>query len=148
MKKIGFITPWFGIDIPGGAEAELRELVLQLKETDLEFEVLTTCVKSFNSNWSENYHKEGVNVENGITIRRFKVNERDGGAFDSVNWKLMQNMSITQEEEQIFIREMVNSSRLYQYMRENDDMYGLFVFIPYMFGTTYYGVQVNPKKLF
>ena len=44
MKKIGFITPWFGMDIPGGAEAELRELVLQLKETDLEFEVLTTCV--------------------------------------------------------------------------------------------------------
>lgn len=146
MQKIGFVTPWFGMDIPGGAEAELRELVLHLKETDLEFEVLTTCVKSFNSNWSENYHKEGVNVENGITIRRFKVNERDGGAFDSVNWKLMQNMPITQEEEQIFIREMVNSSRLYQYMCENDDMYGLFVFIPYMFGTTYYGVQVNPKK--
>ncbi len=146
MQKIGFVTPWFGMDIPGGAEAELRELVLHLKETDLEFEVLTTCVKSFNSNWSENYHKEGVNVENGITIRRFKVNERDGGAFDSVNWKLMQNMPITQEEEQIFIREMVNSSRLYQYMCENDDMYGLFVFIPYMFGTTYYGVQVNAKK--
>lgn len=146
MKKIGFVTPWFGMDIPGGAEAELRELVLHLKETDLKFEVLTTCVKSFNSNWSENYHKESVNIENGITVRRFRVNERDGGAFDRVNWKLMQNISISREEEKIFIREMVNSSSLYQYMREYDDMYKLFVFIPYMFGTTYYGVEVNPAK--
>lgn len=146
MKKIGFVIPWFGMDIPGGAEAELRELVLHLKETDLEFEVLTTCVKSFNSNWSENYHKEGVSEEKGITIRRFKANGRDGAAFDNVNYKLMKNMPVTREEEEIFIREMVNSSGLYEYMRENEDEYGLFVFIPYMFGTTYYGVEINPAK--
>lgn len=144
--KIGFVTPWFGMDIQGGAEAELRELVLHLKETELEFEILTTCVKSFNSNWSENYHKDGVSVESGITIHRFKIDERDEVAFDSVNWKLMQNMSITQEEEQIFIHEMVNSSSLYQYMYENENKYAFFVFIPYMFGTTYYGVKMNPAK--
>lgn len=146
MKKIGFVSPWFGMDIPGGAEAELRELVLHLKEADLEFEVLTTCVKSFNSNWSENYHKEGMSEENGIKIRRFGADKRDGAAFDNVNWKLMQNMPVSREEEEIFIHEMVNSSSLYQYMCENEDEYGCFVFIPYMFGTTYYGVEVNPSK--
>ena len=144
--KIGFVTPWFGMDIPGGAEAELRGLVLHLKETDLKFEVLTTCVKSFNSNWSENHHKEGVTVENGITVRRFKVDKRDEVSFDDINWKLMRNMPITREEEDVYIREMVNSSALYQYMRDHEDEYGLFVFIPYMFGTTYYGVEVNPSK--
>ena len=51
--KIGFVMPWFGMDITGGAEAELRELVVHLKGTDLEFEVLTKCVKSFSSNWRE-----------------------------------------------------------------------------------------------
>lgn len=146
MKKIGFVTPWFGMDIPGGAEAELRELVLHLKVTDMEIEVLTTCVKSFNSNWCENYHEEGVSVENGITVRRFRADRRNGAAFDSVNWKLMRHMPITRKEEEIFIREMINSSGLYQYMSENDNEYGLFVFIPYMFGTTYYGVRVNPAK--
>lgn len=144
--KIGFVTPWFGMDIQGGAEAELRELVLHLKETKLEFEILTTCVKSFNSNWSENYHKDGVSVENGITIHRFKIDKRDEVAFDRVNWKLMQSIPITQEEEQIFIHEMVNSSSLYQYMYENQDKYAFFVFISYMFGTTYYGVKINPAK--
>lgn len=146
MKKIGFVTPWFGMDIQGGAEAELRELVLHLKDTDLEFEVLTTCVKSFNSNWSKNYHTEGVSVEGGIIVRRFKADGRDGAAFDNVNWKLMRNMSVTRKEQNVFIHEMVNSSALYQYMRDKEEEYGLFVFIPYMFGTTYYGVTVNPAK--
>lgn len=146
MKKIGFVTPWFGMDISGGAEAELRELVLHLKDTALEFEILTTCVRSFNSNWNENYHKEGVSVENGIVIRRFRVDQRDGAAFDSINWKLMRNISITREEEEVFIHEMVNSSELYSFMHDNEEEYGIFVFIPYMFGTTYYGVKVNPSK--
>lgn len=146
MKKIGFVTPWFGMDISGGAEAELRELVLHLKDTALEFEILTTCVRSFNSNWNENYHKEGVSVENGIVIRRFRADQRDGAAFDSINWKLMRNISITREEEEVFIHEMVNSSELYSFMHDNEEEYGIFVFIPYMFGTTYYGVKVNPSK--
>lgn len=144
--KIGFVTPWFGMDIPGGAEAELRGLLLHLKETDLEFEVLTTCVKSFNDNWSENYHKEGVTVENEITVRRFRADKRDVVAFDSINWKLMHDIPIARDEEDVYIREMVNSSGLYQYMHDHGDEYGFFVFIPYMFGTTYYGVKVDPSK--
>lgn len=146
MKKIGFVTPWFGMDIPGGAEAELRELVVHLRDTDLEFEVLTTCVKSFNSDWNENYYREGMSVENGIKVRRFRADQRDSAAFDSINWKLMQHIAVTREEEEVFIREMVNSSELYRFMRENNDEYELFVFIPYMFGTTYHGVNVNPAK--
>ena len=37
--------------------------------------------------------------------------------------------------------EMVNSPNLYRYIRENQKNYDLLVFIPYLFGTTYYGVQ-------
>ena len=60
MKKIGFITPWYGESIGGGAEAELRGLVHHLVEAGMELEVLTTCVKSFTSDWNENYHPEGT----------------------------------------------------------------------------------------
>ena len=27
MKKIGFVTPWYGESIPGGAEMETRKLL-------------------------------------------------------------------------------------------------------------------------
>lgn len=44
MKKLGFVIPWFGEKIPGGAEAELRGLTRHLAESGIELEILTTCV--------------------------------------------------------------------------------------------------------
>lgn len=147
MKKIGIVTPWFGMDIPGGAEAETRGLALHLSQAGVELEVLTTCVKEFSSDWNNNFHKEGLIVEKGIAVRRFPVRKRDTNAFDAVNLRLIQNrIPLTQEEEDIFVREMINSPKMYTYMKEHTDDYAVFLFIPYMFGTTYYGMQVCPEK--
>lgn len=146
MKKIGFVTPWYGENIPGGAEMELRGIVTHLYESGIELEVLATCVKEFGSDWNIDYYKEGIEIINGIVVRRFPVRKRNTTAFDEVNYKLINQMRITDEEEKIFMREMVNSPKLYQYMQDHQNEYSLFVFIPYMFGTTYYGIQVCPKK--
>lgn len=147
MKKIGIVTPWFGMDIPGGAEAEIRGLALHLVQAGVELEIMTTCVKEFLSDWSVDYHKEGLTKEGGIAVRRFRVRKRDTAGFDAVNLKLMQGqIPLTDEEEETYVREMINSPRLYAYMKEHVEEYGVFVFIPYMFGTTYYGMQVCPEK--
>lgn len=50
------------------------------------------------------------------------------------------------EEENTFHKEMINSPDLYDYIRENRAQYSCFVFIPYMFGTTYWGVQACPGQ--
>ena len=135
MKKIGFVIPWFGMDIPGGAEAELRGLVKHLKEAGVELEILTTCVKEFQADWNKNYHKPGTTIEGGITIKRFKVRKRDVAAFDSVNIKLMRNeLPLKRKEEKVFVEEMVNSPDLYEYIGRHKEEYGLFVFIPYKIG--------------
>ena len=47
MKKIGIVVPWFGMDIAGGSEAEIRGLALHLAAAGIKLEVLTTCVKDF-----------------------------------------------------------------------------------------------------
>lgn len=146
MKKIGFVTPWYGESIGGGAEAELRGVVHHLKDAGVDLEVLTTCVRSFSDDWSENNHPAGLTEEAGIPVRRFPVRKRDTAAFDAVNAKLMEGRPVSAEEEETFCREMINSPELYDYIRENDDRYGLYVFIPYMFGTTYYGCRIRPGK--
>lgn len=146
MQKIGFVIPWFGENIPGGAEMELREVTAHLQQAGMEVEILTTCVKEFTADWNENYYAAGTAVVGNITVRRFPVRRRDTAAFDRVNRKLMDGKQISPKEEQIFVEEMVNSPQLYEYMRDTADEYGLFVFIPYMFGTTYYGMQVCPEK--
>lgn len=147
MKKLGFVIPWFGFDIPGGAEAELKGLILHLYEAGIEVEVLTTCVYSFLSNWNCNYHKAGTSIEKGIAVRRFVVRERNDEQFNQVNIKLMNNqIPLSEMEEAVFVTEMVNSPDLCQYIRNNKDEYSLFVFIPYMFGTTYFGIQECYEK--
>lgn len=146
MKKIAFVTPWYGEDISGGAEAMLRGLVHHLYAAGVDLEVLTTCVRDFRSDWSVDDHPVGTSTCAGIPVRRFSVRPRDTAAFDRVNAKLMKNQRITEKEETTFQREMVNSPSLYQYISEKSEEYSLFVFIPYMFGTTYYGVQSCRKK--
>lgn len=147
MKKIGFIIPWYGDDISGGAENMLRDLTAELHRKNIPLEILTTCAKEFRSDWNENYYKEGVYLNNNnIPVRRFRVRKRDTRAFDSVNFKFMKNIPVTPDEEKVFLREMINSNGLYRYMRENSGDYSLFVFIPYMFGTTYWGMKLFPEK--
>ena len=146
MKKLGFVIPWYGEKIPGGAEMELRSLVHHLLDAGVDCEVLTTCVKEFTADWNENFHRPGTDRRDRGAGAPFKVRKRDAAAFDGVNIKLMNGSMLTKDEEQIFIHEMVNSDDLYTYMREHQEEYALFIFIPYMFGPTWYGSQICPEK--
>ncbi|WP_026499118.1 glycosyltransferase family 4 protein [Butyrivibrio sp. WCD2001] len=146
MSKIAFVSPWYGDNIPGGAETALRGIILHLKEAGVDIEVLTTCVQQFTADWNKNYYKSGVDNVGGIPVRRFKVRKRDTKAFDRVNAKLIQGQKVTPAEEEVFMQEMVNSPALYKYIADHRAEYDAFVYIPYMFGTTYYGILVCPEK--
>lgn len=146
MKKIGFVIPWFADDIPGGAEAELRGLVSHLSKAGMELEVLTTCIKQADSDWGENYYKEGADTAAGVPVRRFPVEKRDEGAFGRVVSKLHRDEKISLSEEMIYIDEMYKCPSMYEYMKKNEDDYEFFVFIPYLFATTYYGCKMFAHK--
>ena len=143
--KIAFVIPWYG-DIPGGAETECRQTAENLQKSGLDVEILTTCVKQFLSDWNTDHFKEGTYKENGITVRRFSVRKRDTKKFDQVNFKLMNDCRISPVEEQIYMENMINSDDLYSYIRDHVNEYDHFFFIPYMFGTTYYGSLIYPEK--
>lgn len=143
--KIAFVTPWYG-DIPGGAEYACKRTAEYLQMNGFTVEVLTTCVKEFQSDWGSNFHKAGTYESNGIVVRRFKVRERNAQLFDRINYKLMNNQRISKDEERHFISEMINSDDLCEYLHKSKDDYDYFIFIPYMFGTTYFGSKVCPDK--
>lgn len=146
MKKIGFVIPWYAENIPGGAEMETREVTKHLKAAGLDVEILTTCVKEFGSDWNKNFYPEGEEIVHNVPVKRFKVRKRDTRAFGAVNAKLMNGEVPPPEEQQIFVDEMVNSPDLYRYIKNNSSEYTAFVYIPYMFGTTYFGVKTCPEK--
>jgi len=146
MKKIGFVTPWYGESIPGGMEIELRGLATHLYRAGVDIEILTTCVEQFSSDWNCDFYPQGKNKVGEVPVLRFPVRKRKASAFHGINYKFMNNLSVTEEEEDIFLTESIHSPALYQYMKDNQSDYALFVFIPYMFGTTYSGVQLCPEK--
>lgn len=147
MKKIGFVIPWYADDIPGGAEMLLRGMAKNLTARGIELEVLTTCVKEFGADWNENYYKPGKDTSKfGFDIIRFPVRKRDTAAFDYINLLLIDGHKINDDQQETFMEEMVNSPKLYDYIKEHKDEYSYFVYTPYMFGPTYYGSMACPEK--
>ncbi len=147
MKTIAFVCPWYGDNIPGGAEAALRGITSHLHDAGLPIEILTTTVEQFTADWNKDFYPEGVTKNAfGVDVRRFKIRKRDVKAFDSVNYKLMNGIRLTDKDEEVFNREMINSPAMYDYIRDNKDNYQCFVYIPYLFGTTYNGVAACPEK--
>ena len=143
--RISFVIPWYGTTIPGGAEAECRRTAEQLARAGADVEVLTTCVREFLSDWSINHHRPGTEQIQGVRVTRFPVRPRDTAAFDAVNWKLMNRLPVSPDEEQVFITENIRSDALCQHLSQ-DGADRSFLFIPYMFGTTYWGLQARPHQ--
>ncbi len=143
---IAFVTTWYGDRIPGGAEAELRGLVHHLQEAGQDLVVLTTCIESCNSDWSTNYHAPGWTVESGIRVCRFPAEPSFPKHMERVKLRMSYGIPLQREEEEIYCREMVNSRALMDYIRNHREDYALFVFIPLLWGVTYYGSQIWPEK--
>lgn len=146
MKKLGFVIPWYFENINGGAETEMKGIVDHLLVQKIDLEVLTTCVKEFHSDWGKNYFTPGMDLVNGVPVRRFPVEKRDAELFDAVNLKLMNSQPVSEAEQETFMREFVKSPALTQYIHDHKDEYSLFVYIPYMFSTNYYGILAAPEK--
>ena len=145
MFKIAFVTPWYGPDIPGGAEAEARQTAEHLAAAGLDVEVVTTCIADFHADWSRNAHPAGVEMINGVRVRRFPVEKRNKGAFDQINQKIISRQSLSEAEEEIFREEFIKAPQLTAWLRQNRDQY-LYFFIPYLFPTTFWGIMAAPER--
>lgn len=145
QTKIAFVTPWYGRGIPGGAEAVAYQTSVRLAARGWPVEVLTTCIKDFYGDWGKNHHRPGVSVAEGVTVRRFPVEKRDKVAFDQINYSLMQNIPISAADERTFIEQMIRAPQLTAYIQQHHNEY-VFLFIPYMFTTTYMGAQIAPER--
>jgi len=144
-QKIVFVSPWFGDTIPGGAERATRDFVSHLAAQKSDVMVATTCARDF-YNWNP-YHAPGLSDFNGVPVQRFPLDARNADAFDRVNSMLLAGRPISAFEESIFLQNVVSSQALNRFLWRNRNEY-VFVFTPYMFGTTYWGVKLVHKRSF
>jgi glycosyltransferase involved in cell wall biosynthesis len=143
-ETLAFVVPWFGRDIPGGAEAECRATARALRARGVPVEILTTCARDHASPWVDHY-PDGVTEEDGLLVRRFKVRPRDPARYGRLQWRLDLGATLTSFEEEDFVRDSVNSNDLYGYLAGERERYW-YAFIPYCFGTTWEGALAAPER--
>jgi hypothetical protein len=157
MKPLAIVIPWFGADLKGGAEQQAFQIATRLAARNIPVEVLTTCCRSFQDDWSTNHLPPEVSAEHGVIVRRFPVDARDCEAFDQVNARLLALSPgelragvspVSGADERIFITENINSAALLEHLRTRGDDYQLFIFIPYMFGIIAQGLPLVAERAY
>jgi glycosyltransferase involved in cell wall biosynthesis len=155
MRPVAIVIPWFGPDQMGGAEQQALQIAKRLVARGHAIEVLTTCSRSFHSDWSINHRAPGVSQEGELKIRRFPADPRDGVAFDQVNAKLLAvEIStlrpgvnpVSEQEAQTFVDHNIKSAALLDYLRANRNSYHAFIFLPYMFSPVMLGAPLVAER--
>ncbi len=149
MKPLAIVIPWFGANLPGGAEQQAFQIATRLATRGHNVEVLTTCNRAFQADWATNQHAPGTTQADGLTIRRFPVGPRNAHDFDQVNAQLLALAPadfrpgispVSMADARTFVHQNINSTALLDYLRAEGETYAAFIFLPYMFAPTMLGV--------
>lgn len=141
---IAFVTPRYGLEIVGGAERLIRGWAEYLASQGYQIEVLTTCTADM-GDWA-NAYLPGVAEINGVIVRRFATDQVDAGVFHRIQNRAIAGAYISYDEELEFMRHNLQSSALNAYLHDHAERFMAVIFAPYLFGTTYFGMQVVPEK--
>ena len=145
--KIAFIIPRYDVPQAGGAEVLVKNLAERLSTADFSIDVLTTCAQN-HSDW-KNVLPVGPQTVNGVCVRRFEVDPRlDPKHFSSLQQRIEQGWPLRTREEESWMAGGFHSQSLYRYLEERQNDWDVLIFAPYLFGMTYRGLQIAPKKSF
>ncbi|MGH7820607.1 MAG: glycosyltransferase family 4 protein, partial [Candidatus Binatia bacterium] len=142
--RIAFVVPRYGARIVGGAETLARSFAEHLPSDRFDVEVLTTCAVDHHR-WA-NVLPAGEERAGGVTVRRFPVSARNVGEFLAVQQRISARLAVDLEEELAWIAGSVNSEDLYGHLEAEQGRYDALLFLPYLFGTTLIGSQIDRHR--
>ena len=156
-RGLALVTPWFGAELTGRAERLAWELARGMAGRGHRVEVLTTCARSYDSDWAAEYFESGVKTEGLLSVRRFKVDPRSIDAFDRAN-AVLQSASIrslipgiapaSSDVCAAFEEHNINSCALVRHIEEHRLDYHAVVFLPYAYGTTLRGIAAARDRAY
>jgi len=144
--RLAFVTPRYGTEIIGGAETLGRQVAERLAAHH-STEVLTTCAGQDYHRWT-NVHPPGEQREGDILVHRFPVERlRDLHRFSQYTFALMNGWSKGEEAQTEWVRlQGPYAPTLIQFIRANAQAYDFFVFVPYLYYTTFFGLHEVPER--
>lgn len=143
--KIAIVVQRYGRNVIGGSETLARLLSEHLAKY-FEIEVLTTCAKE-HTTW-ENAFQPGTETYNSVVVRRFRNDAVRGENFDRLFGRLIFSKDSTTILDEIELQKIQGPycPDLLNYIRVKSDEYDLFIFVTYLFFSTFFGLLTVPEK--
>jgi glycosyltransferase involved in cell wall biosynthesis len=143
---LAIVVPRYGEEILGGAETFARQLAEHLPQPEFDVEVLTTCADDLHT-W-DNVYPAGPTEINAIQVRRFPIDHslRDERRHRELMHKFANHEPTTVDEEYEWIDNSAHSPALYAHVARRGLAYDFLIFVPYVFGTTFYGTTLWPER--
>ena len=144
--KILFVVQRYGNEVNGGAEVHARQLAEHVAAyTEHEVEVATTKAIDYVT-WKNEYDKD-IDEVGGLKVYRFPVErERDQKEFNKFSEKIASGHSSIAMQEKWMRLQGPCCPALIKWLEENRDNYDCFVFLTYLYYTTYFGLRAVGKK--
>jgi glycosyltransferase involved in cell wall biosynthesis len=141
--KLLFVVQRYGLDMAGGAEYHCR-IVAEHLARHAEVEVLTTCASDYVT-W-ENQYPAGVEVLNGIPVRRFPV-ARPRDLWRFAEWSRRIEGPHTDADEQRWLEEEGPfAPALVDEVARRRAAHDHLIFFSYRYYTTYHGLRAAPQR--
>ena len=141
---VAFVTPRYGEEVVGGAEDLARRTAEELASRGIEVTALSTCALDHHT-WRDHY-PAGATSLNGVEVIRFPAVTRLG---EPKVRKAVQAVAsgepAKKKGQELWLSGVVTSPGLVEHLRR-DSTYTHIVFLPYLFGTTYYGSRIHPDR--
>lgn len=132
-------------------------MATRLAARGYDVEVLTTCGRSFQDHWAENYYPQGVTREAGLVIRRFALRRSSFHDFNALNGHLLRMdrdmlkpgvSPVPGNAAEVFATDSVNAQGLLDHLRSQGRNYTAVVFLPYLYGPILNGLPLVAERAF
>jgi glycosyltransferase involved in cell wall biosynthesis len=148
VRHIAVVCPRFadGATV-GGAETLLRRLADRIAASGRQVTFLTTCAQNHHT-W-ENNLPPGQKKVGALDVIYFPVDEnRDISTFLRVQESISNRGAVTREDEEIWIKNSVNSQALCDHLKTQGNAYDCIIMGPYLFGLVFHAAQIFPDRTF
>ena len=137
-RRLTFVTPRYGADVLGGAEAGARSLARRLAADGRPVSVITSCARS-HVTWADEY-PPGTTVEEGVTVHRFRVDRRRSEDFDESSARLLADPGRAERDATLgwIDAQGPTSAALVDAVAAVDE--GAMIFYPYLYHPTVRGI--------
>ncbi len=140
--KLAFVTPRYGADVLGGAEALVRHFAERLAARGHAISVYTTCITSLRD-W-ENARAPSDGVEAGVHVRRFPVSWVDKPRHLTLTGRITGSRPLSVTEQFDWLHTGPHSPELYQALARSD--HDLVFGAPYLFPVVQYALAVAGSR--